>query len=127
MAYNILVVDDSTVMRGIILKTLRLSGLSLGTVHEASDAETGLRLLSDHPIDLALVDINMPGMNGEDMIARIRSNPKTATLKVIVVSTEGSQTRIDRLKSQGTGFVHKPFTPEDLRQVVFSLLPNHPK
>lgn len=122
MAINVLVVDDSSVMRAIITKTLRLSKLPLGEVHEATNGREGLQVLNNNWIDLALVDINMPDMDGEEMIERIRQNPATADLSVIVVSTEGSEARVELLKQKGAGFVHKPFTPETLRDAIQSII-----
>jgi two-component system chemotaxis response regulator CheY len=122
MALNILVVDDSSVMRAIIIKTLRLSHLPLGEVLEAQDGQEALKVLDDKWIDLALVDINMPVMDGEEMIDRLRKNPETADLPVIVVSTEGSETRKEVLMQKGAGFVHKPFTPETLRDDILKTL-----
>ena len=122
MAFNILVVDDSSVMRAIIIKTLRLSQLPLGEVYEATNGQEALKVLEDNWIDLALVDINMPVMDGEEMIKRLRQNPATADLPVIVVSTEGSETRIGGLVKKGAEFVHKPFTPESLRGVILKTL-----
>ncbi len=118
MPLNILLVDDSSVMRSMIVKTLRLSGLALGEVYQAANGEEGLRLLGAEPVDVALVDLNMPVMNGEEMIERMRQSPALAELPVIVVSTEGSFTRINLLRKKGAEFVHKPFTPEDLREMV---------
>ena len=118
MAINVLVVDDSSVMRAIIIRTLRLSKLPLGEVHEATNGKEGLQVLDSNWIDLALVDINMPDMGGEEMIDKVRQNPATRDLPVIVVSTEGSETRIERLQQKGVGFVHKPFTPETLRDAI---------
>lgn len=118
MALNVLVVDDSAVARAMIVKTLGLSGLPLGQVHHAGDGQEGLAVLETNWIDLALVDINMPVMNGEEMIERVRGNPAWADLAIIVVSTEGSQTRIERLQQHGARFVHKPFTPEAVREIV---------
>jgi two-component system chemotaxis response regulator CheY len=116
MSLNILVVDDSTTM---IIRTLHLSGLPLGEIFEASNGHEGLLALAKNRVDLALVDINMPEMNGEEMISRIRKNPIFKELPMVVVSTEGSTTRISALLSNhGVGFVHKPFTPERLSQVV---------
>jgi two-component system chemotaxis response regulator CheY len=69
-----------------------------------------------------LVDINMPIMDGEEMIDRIRQNPATADLPVIIVSTEGSEIRKERLMQKGAGFVHKPFTPETLRFAILKTL-----
>jgi two-component system chemotaxis response regulator CheY len=122
MTLNVLVVDDSAVMRAMLIKTLRLSGLPLNDIHEASNGEEALRLLDQHWIDLALLDINMPIMTGEETLARVRQNPETAALPVIVVSTEGSETRIAALRQQGAEFVHKPFTPETLREIAMSML-----
>ncbi len=119
MSLNILVVDDSATMRKMIIRTLHLSGLPLGEIFEASNGHEGLLALAKNRVDLALVDINMPEMNGEEMISRIRKNPTFKGLPIVVVSTEGSTTRISALLSNhGVGFVHKPFTPERLSQMV---------
>lgn len=121
MALNILVVDDSAVMRGIIIKTLRMSGLPLSDVHQAANGEEGLKMLDQHWVDLAMVDINMPIMNGEEMLDRVRGNPETANLPVLVISTESSETRIESLAQKGARFVHKPFTPEILRAKIIEM------
>ena len=121
MALNVLVTDDSSVMRSMIIKTLHLSGLSLGEVYQAANGAEGLAALDENWIDLALVDINMPVMDGEEMITRLRENPALADLAVVVVSTESSETRINQLEQQGACFVHKPFTPETLRKTIVKL------
>lgn len=118
MGLNVLVVDDSSVTRAMIVKTLRLSGLPVEQVHQAANGAEGLKLLEEAPVDLALVDLNMPVMTGEEMIERLRADPQTADLPVVVVSTEGSFTRIALLRKMGAEFVHKPFTPEALREMV---------
>jgi len=121
MAFNVLVVDDSLVMRAIVIKTLRLSGLPLGEIHEAANGEEGLQVVERNRIDLALIDINMPIMDGEEMIDRIRQNPEIANLPVIVVSTESSETRIEMFLKKDVEFIHKPFTPENLRKTIISI------
>jgi two-component system chemotaxis response regulator CheY len=121
MSLNVLVVDDSSVMRAMIIRTLRMSGLPLGEIHEAANGAEALRLLDEHWIDLALVDINMPVMNGEELVEKVRQNPETQDLAVVVVSTEGSMTRIEKLKELGAGFVHKPFSPEILREAIVDI------
>lgn len=118
MYFNVLVVDDSAVMRAMMLRTLRLSGLPLGELHEAADGEAALARLRESWVDLMLLDINMPIMNGEEVIDHLRADPETADLKIIVVSTEGSDTRVQRLAAKGAAFVHKPFTPEQLRDAI---------
>jgi two-component system chemotaxis response regulator CheY len=122
VAINILVVDDSAVMRKMVIKTLRLiRGLPLGEIYEAANGQEGLKRLQEQWIDLALVDINMPVMTGEEMIQQLRQNPETKDLAVIVVSTEGSESRIEMLQRHGAGFVHKPFSPELLRKQIIEL------
>ena len=121
MQFNILVVDDSAVMRQMILRTLRMSGLPLGDIHEAGNGEEALAVLRTAWVDLMLLDINMPVMNGEEVIDHLRADPETSDLKIIVVSTERSDARIERLAAKGVAFVHKPFTPESLRDVIVDI------
>jgi two-component system chemotaxis response regulator CheY len=122
MAINILIVDDSGVMRSMIAKTIRLSGLELGEIHQAGNGREGLDVLNQNWIDLVIADINMPVMNGEEMIDRILENPDLRDIPIVVVSTEGSKTRVDRLQKKGIRFIHKPFTPEAIRDTVKNLL-----
>jgi len=118
MALNVLVVDDSSVMRAMIIRCLRLSGLPVSEYYQAGNGKEGLAILEKQWIDVALVDLNMPVMSGEEMIHAIRQNPENANLSIVVISTEGSATRIGRLRTQGVEFVHKPFSPETLREIV---------
>ena len=121
MALNILVVDDSPIMRKMVIKTLRLAGLPIGEVHEAGNGEEGLEELEANWIDMAFIDINMPVMNGEEMIIELRKKPEWAEMPIVVVSTEGSQTRIERIQEQGAKFVHKPFSPEVVRKLIVEM------
>ncbi|MBI5590572.1 MAG: response regulator [Deltaproteobacteria bacterium] len=118
MGINILIVDDSSVMRAMILKTLRMSGLSLGDVYGASNGVEGLEILSRQWTDLVILDINMPVMNGEDMMIHMKNDPETRDIPVIVISTEGSKTRIEGLVKLGAMFIRKPFTPEIIRDAI---------
>jgi len=118
MAFNVLVVDDSAVMRTMVVRTLKMSGIPLATVHEAANGEDGLRLLGEEWIDLVLLDVNMPVMNGEEMLQRMRASPATRDIRVIVVSTEGSETRLAALRQMGASIVHKPFAPTTLRNTI---------
>ena len=121
MALNVLVVDDSSVMRTMVIKSLRLSGLPLNQIYQASNGAEALGILEENWIDLTLLDINMPVMNGEEMLRRVRENSDTADLPIVIISTEGSDTRIAAFKRQGAEFLHKPFTPERLRDIVINL------
>jgi two-component system chemotaxis response regulator CheY len=118
MALNVLVVDDSAVMRAMIIKTLRMASVPLGEIYQAANGQEGLDALENHWIDLGIVDINMPVMDGEEMIERMRASPDVADIPIVVVSTEGSEARINRLVQNGVKFIHKPFAPESIRDVV---------
>jgi len=121
MPLNILIVDDSAVMRGMILKSLHMSGVPLGEVHQAANGQEGIDCMNDNWIDLIFADLNMPVMDGEEMINRMRETPDKEDIPIIVISTEGSETRIDRLKQKGISFIHKPFTPEIIRDTINDL------
>jgi len=122
MAINVLIVDDSTVMQAMILKAMRMSGMALGEIHQASNGREGLAVLADHWIDLLMLDINMPVMNGEQMLENMQQDPDLKDTPTIVISTEGSQPRINRLQAMGAHFIRKPFTPEIIRDTVKELL-----
>jgi two-component system, chemotaxis family, chemotaxis protein CheY len=121
MALNVMVVDDSSVMRTMIIKALGLAGLPIREVHQANNGQEALEVLAKHWIDLALVDINMPVMDGMELIARVRALPELAALPIVVVSTESSTTRISMLQKDGTRFIHKPFSPEALKTTVVEM------
>ena len=121
MSLDIIVVDDSSVTRAMIVKTLEISGLPIGNVYQASNGQEGLDLLAKHAVDLAILDINMPVMNGEEMINRMREDNNLVDLPVVVVSTEGSRTRIKSLVQKGAVFIHKPFEPEAIREIISTL------
>lgn len=122
MAVNILIVDDSGVMRSMIAKTINLSGLALGEIHQAGNGQEGLDLLKQNWIDLVIADINMPVMNGEEMINHMMAEPDLRDIPIVVVSTEGSKTRVERLQKKGIRFIHKPFTPEAIRDTIRDFL-----
>jgi two-component system chemotaxis response regulator CheY len=122
MAVNILIVDDSKVMRSIIQKSMQMSGLHIGEVHHAANGQEGLEALNRHWIDLVITDINMPVMTGEQMIGQMHDRPDLRAIPTIVVSTEGSLTRIERLQRMGLRFIHKPFSPETIRDTVKEVL-----
>lgn len=116
---NVLVVDDSAVMRAMVIRTLRMSGLELGEVHQAEHGAAALAVLdAGGHVDVALVDINMPVMTGDELIDRIRARPGTAHLPIVVISTESSRERIEALRARGTEFIHKPFDPFAVRDIV---------
>jgi two-component system chemotaxis response regulator CheY len=123
MAANILVVDDSGTMRGMIKRMLTMSGLDVGEVYEAGNGIEALAQMHAHRIGVILLDINMPVMNGVKLIKRIHDDPRLRDIPVIVASTEGSEPRIQELLAAGArGYVRKPFRPEHLRDVLAPLV-----
>jgi len=122
MAINILVVDDSAVMRSMIIKTIHLSGLETGEIFQASNGREGLEQLSENWVDLVFIDVNMPVMDGMEMLGAIREDTATRDLPVLIVSTESNEDRIQVIGRQRAGFVHKPFTPEMLRGKILEMV-----
>jgi len=114
MAYSVLIVDDSAVMRTFIRRVMTLSGFEVGECLEASDGEEALARLRLHPqIDVILTDINMPKMNGEQLLEQLRSDG-------MLGATKG---RILRMISLGAdGYITKPFSPEALREELERIL-----
>lgn len=119
---DVLVVDDSAVMRAMVIRTLRLCGLPVGAVHEAADGAQGLAIAATTRVDAVLADLNMPVMPGDAMVERLRRHPETADVPVLVISTERSTVRIAALQAQGAAFLNKPFSPEQLRDALLHLL-----
>lgn len=123
MAYNVLIVDDSATIRAVIAKTLRIAEIPVGKLLEASNGKEALELLEDEWVDLIFLDINMPVMGGVEMIEHMDEAGLLSSIPVIIVSTEGSSTRIDQFRSKGVrAYMRKPFTPEKLKQVVNKVL-----
>lgn len=116
---NVLVVDDSATVRAVIAKTLSLAEVPVNELHEAGNGKEALRILEDAWVDLIFSDINMPVMNGVEMIEQIKEDEVLRAIPIVIVSTEGSATRVEELKSKGVrAYIRKPFTPELVRGVV---------
>ena len=122
MAINILVVDDSAVMRSMIKKTVTQCDLEVGYIHEAANGKEGLDKLQEHWFDLLFIDVNMPVMDGMEMLDEIKKKPETRDIPVLIVSTESNNQRIEIINKHYAGFVHKPFTPEVLREKIITVL-----
>ena len=123
MAYNVLIVDDSNTMRKVILKALTISGFELGDCLEAGNGQEALIVLDSHWIDLILTDLNMPVMDGWEMVRHLKENPTCAEIPVVLITTEGSETRLRELYELGIkDYIQKPFLPETLRDVLTRIL-----
>jgi two-component system chemotaxis response regulator CheY len=118
MSLNVIVVDDSATMRLVIGRALRMTGLPIGRIDEAGDGAEALAALRANVFDLAMVDINMPTMDGMALLDAVARDATLKHLPIIVVSTEASETRTAALQARGVGFVRKPFDPEKLLDAV---------
>lgn len=119
MALNVLIVDDSALTRKAIKRILDMLDLDVGDLFEAENGLEALKLLDEANVDLVLADLNMPEMGGIEMIYRMRGNEATKDIPVVVISTESSTTRIEGLLVDGAkDYLHKPFTPEEFREVL---------
>jgi two-component system, chemotaxis family, chemotaxis protein CheY len=123
MAYSVLLVDDSSSIRAIIKKIIKMSGFDVGEFLDASDGQEAMAVLRQNPVDIVLTDINMPNMNGLDLIARMKDNPDLAGIPVVVVSTEGSEKMMAEAMALGAvGYVKKPFVPEEIKNTLNRIL-----
>jgi two-component system chemotaxis response regulator CheY len=119
MSYNILIVDDSRTIRSVIKKTLDIAGVPVGDLYEAENGKEALDVMNSNWIDLIFADINMPVMSGIEMVKKMSEDNILDKTPVIIVSTEGSKTRIDDLLELGVrAYLRKPINPEDLRNIV---------
>lgn len=123
MSNDILIVDDSATIRSMVKRTVRMIGLNVGEIFEAANGIEALAQLAEHEVAVMLLDINMPKMNGIQLLTRIKQSDKLKDIPIVIASTEGSQKRIDQLHALGVaGYVRKPFQPEQLREVLTPLL-----
>ncbi len=117
MAKTLMIVDDSATMRKIIMRTVRMSGLQFDRTEEAGNGNEALEKLGANPVDIMLCDINMPEMNGTELVKKIREMDSCKNTKIVMVSTESSQELINGVIADGAnGFITKPFTPEKFQE-----------
>lgn len=123
MSLKILIVDDSATTRTFIKRTLALIGIQEDQLVEAGGGREALECLEAGGIDLVLSDLNMPGMDGGTLIREMEAAAHLAQIPVVIISTEGSRPRLERITRKSVvGFLRKPFTPEQLRDVLQSVL-----
>lgn len=123
MSYNILVVDDSAIVRQMVTKTIRMSEVDVGTIYEAGNGIEALKVLDDEWIDIVFADIHMPEMNGIEMVDKMAEDNLLVSIPVVIVSSDHSQTRIDELEGKGIrAYMKKPFRPEGLKDIIDDLL-----
>jgi len=123
MSYTIMIVDDSSVTRMVLKKTIAMVELPVWQILEADNGEQALRLLQEHHVDLILADLNMPGLSGLEMTTKILQDQVTGSIPIVVISAEANPARIAELRHKGIRhYIHKPFTAETVRDVLQEVL-----
>lgn len=118
-----LIVDDSSVMRKIVERSLRQAGLELGQVLEAGNGAEALAVLQASAVDLILCDINMPVMNGLEFIKQLSALENAKGVPVIMITTEGNEAHVVQALSCGArGYIRKPFTTDQVKNQVIPAL-----
>lgn len=118
-----LIVDDSSVMRKIVERSLRQAGLAIAEVIEASNGAEALAAIESHEVDLILCDINMPVMDGLEFVKQLSQMPKGKGIPVVMITTEGSEGHVVQALSAGArGYIRKPFTPDQVKEHVLPVL-----
>jgi two-component system chemotaxis response regulator CheY len=123
MPYSVLIVDDSPVMRSFIRRVITMSGFEVREYLEAANGEEALAQLGTHRVDVILADINMPKMNGEELLKRLGGDGVLSAVPALVISTDATRDRILRMIALGAqGYISKPFSPETLREELERVL-----
>ncbi|HVN04272.1 MAG TPA: response regulator [Bryobacteraceae bacterium] len=123
MALNILVVDDSTAIRKILIRVLRQTQLAIGEIFEARDGVEALEVVRSHPLNLVLSDINMPNLDGLGLLAELKSAEQWRTLPVVLITTEGGEEKVAQAIRLGSAaYIRKPFTAEQIQEKIGALL-----
>lgn len=121
MSKRVLTVDDSPTIRRMIELTLKPAGY---VVSEAADGQAALDLLKTSPVDLIISDINMPNVNGLELVRRLRSQPQFKSVPIILLTTESDPAKKAEGKAAGaTGWIVKPFKQDQILAVVAKVLP----
>jgi len=118
-----LIVDDSSVMRKIVERSLRQAGLAIAQVLEAANGAEALALVQKNKVDLILCDINMPVMDGLEFVKQLAGVENAQGVPVVMITTEGSEGQVVKALSAGArGYIRKPFTPDQVREHVLPVL-----
>jgi two-component system chemotaxis response regulator CheY len=117
MAYRVLIVDDSPAMRTFVHRVIEMSGFELSQCFEAGNGLEALEVLRNEWVDAILTDINMPEMDGQELLRRLSQDEMLRSIPAIVISTDSTSHRMASMTSLGArGYVTKPFLPETLRE-----------
>ena len=118
-----LIVDDSSVMRKMVERTLRQAGLDRLIVHEAASAAEGLSVLMTREVDLILADINMPAMDGLEFLRQLRAQNLAPGIPVVMITAESSEEHVKQAILAGAqGYIRKPFTAQQVKERILPLM-----
>ena len=118
---NVLIVDDSAMMRTIIRRAVQLTGVEVGRLHEAANGREALAVLEAQPVDTVFTDLNMPVMSGTELLREMATRDWDHIRRVIV-STDGSSARREEVRDLKVQmYVEKPFAPEIIRDVLLGV------
>jgi two-component system, chemotaxis family, chemotaxis protein CheY len=118
-----LIVDDSSVMRKIVERSLRQAGLSIAQVLEANNGAEALSTVQNNKVDLILCDINMPVMDGLEFVKQLAGVENARGVPVVMITTEGSEGHVVQALSAGArGYLRKPFTADQVKEHVIPVL-----
>jgi two-component system chemotaxis response regulator CheY len=116
---RILIVDDSSMMRAMIKRVVKLTDVPVEEILEAGDGAEALSLLEQHDVQLLLTDINMPVMNGAELLRALADDERWSRLTRVIISTDGSTARREEAADLDVRcYLEKPFSPEVLRDVL---------
>jgi two-component system, chemotaxis family, chemotaxis protein CheY len=123
MSFNVMIVDDSNAMRAVIKKIISMSGFKMDKCLNAGNGKEALDILAHEWVDVIISDINMPEMNGLELLAKLKQDDLYREIPVILISTEGSDERMQKAFAGGAqGFIKKPFLPEELRKKLYEII-----
>ncbi|MFZ0307760.1 MAG: response regulator [Candidatus Sulfotelmatobacter sp.] len=127
MSIRALIVDDSSVMRKIVDRSLRQAGIEISQTFEAGNGAEALTILQDTRVDLILCDINMPVMDGLEFIKQLPTVENAKGVPVVMITTEGSEAHVVQALACGArGYIRKPFTADQVKEHVIPILAGKP-
>jgi two-component system chemotaxis response regulator CheY len=123
MPVDVLIVDDSAAIRKILQRVLTQTHLPLGKVVEAADGREAIEAMKLDAFALILSDINMPNMDGLQLLGELKANDQWRRVPVLMISTEGSQAKVtEAIRLGARGFVRKPFTADQIKEKLAGIL-----
>jgi two-component system, chemotaxis family, chemotaxis protein CheY len=123
MSLNVLIVDDSAAIRKILQRVLRQTDIPIGEILEAGDGKEALSVLEKTQVGLVLSDINMPNMDGLQLLSELKGKAEWKKVPIVMITTEGSHNKVLEAVNLGAaGYVRKPFTAEQIKEKLVGLV-----